>query len=383
MAWQETGKNDEKLKFISDWLKQEFKFSDLCKRYGISRPTGYYLVNRYRSECEGAFKDKPKSPHNIPHKTSFEIESELIKLKYRYPSWGPVKIKDFLIAEGIKGNWPAPSTIGEIFKKHGLVKPRKIRKRIAPHSEPLKHCLAPNDVWSADFKGHFLLSNGKYCYPLTITDNYSRYLLACDGFLSPSCDNTIKTFEKIFAQYGLPKAIRTDNGQPFCSFGFGGLTRLSIWFLKLGIMPERIDLGAPQQNGRHERMHRTLKEAAIVPKKKRLHAQNKIFSNFIEEFNFKRPHQAISSKRPYELYTKSKKRLPEVLPEINYPKDFLTRKVKMNGEISFAGKKYYVSELLYKELIGLEVIDDNRAFVYFSKLKLGIIDAKLSKIIRP
>jgi putative transposase len=383
MTWKESRKIDEKLKFIADWLKDEFKFSDLCKRYDISRPTGYYLVNRYLSEGEDAFKEKSKAPHHIPHKISSKIELKLIELKYRYPHWGPRKIKDYLTAEGVKGYWPAKSTIGEIFKRHGLVKPRKTRRRIPPHSEPLKHCQAPNDVWSADFKGEFLLLNNKYCYPLTVTDNYSRYLLACDGFLSPSCNNTIKTFEKLFAEYGLPLAIRTDNGQPFCSYGFGGLTRLSIWFLKLGIMPERIDLGAPQQNGRHERMHRTLKEATILPKKNNLKKQNRIFSQFIKEFNFERPHEALSSKRPSELYVKSRKQLPNKIPEVNYPDEFCIRKVKMNGEISFKGKKYYVSELLYKEPIGLEKIDDDRAFLYFSKLKLGIIDAKSDKIIRP
>lgn len=181
----------------------------------------------------------------------------------------------------------------------------------------------------------------------------------------------------------MPNAIRTDNGQPFCGLGIGGLTRLSIWFLKLGIMPERIDLGAPQQNGRHERMHRTLKEATIVPGRHTLQEQQKLFDFFINEYNVERPHQALNSKRPNEIHVKSKKQLPDKIPEVYYPDEFLIRKVKMNGEIQIQGKTYYVSELLHREPIGLEKIDENRAFVYFARLKLGILDLKLDKIIRP
>jgi transposase InsO family protein len=383
MCWKKTNEKDEKLMFICDWLKDEFDFSFLCKRYGISRPTGYSLINRYKEEKEGAFQEKSRAPHKIPHKTKFEIEAELIRLKHRYPNWGPSKVKDYLTVEKIPGEWPAASTIGEIYKRHGLVKSRRRRKKVPAHSEPLKHCTAPNEVWSADFKGHFILSNGKYCYPLTITDNYSRFIFACDGFESPNHENSIRTFERIFAEYGLPEAIRTDNGQPFCGLGIGGLTKLSIWFLKLGIMPERIDFGSPQQNGRHERMHRTLKESAISPGKNNLIEQQKIFDNFIKEFNTERPHQALNSKRPHEVHVKSIRALPSRMHEVCYPDGFIVRKVKMNGEVQFEGKKYYVSELLHKEQIGLERIDDNRAIVYFSKLKLGILDTKLDKIIRP
>jgi len=383
MAWKNSCIKDEKLMFISDWLKKEFTHTVLCARYGISRPTGYLLINRYMKEREGAFNERSREPHNIPHKTSYKIEKYLLTLKYRYPKWGPAKIRDFLIAEKIKGKWPAASTIGELFKRHGLVKKRRLRKKVAAHSEPLKHCHGPNAVWSADFKGQFHLKNGRYCYPLTVTDNYSRYLLGCDGFESPSCENTIKSFHKIFMENGLPDAIRTDNGQPFCGVGLGGLTRLSIWFLKLGIMPERISLGSPQENGRHERMHRTLKEATIISGQRTLKEQQKLFNNFITEFNTKRPHEGIQSKRPGEVYVKSKKQMPKRLPEVSYPQHFEIRRVKVNGEIKFANKRYFVSEHLHGEPIGLEMIDQARAIIYFARLKLGIIDARLNKILRP
>jgi transposase InsO family protein len=383
MPWQDTDKNDEKLNFIVDWKKNEFSFSELCKRYQISRPTGYALVNRFQREGVEGLKEKSKAPLSTPHKIAEEVESFLLQLKYRFPKWGPAKIKDFLMVEGIEGDWPASSTIGEVYKRHGLVRPRKKRKRIVAHSAPLKHCSHPNAVWSADFKGHFKLKNKRYCYPLTITDNFSRFLFACDAFESPNCENTIKTFKRVFLEYGLPDTIRTDNGQPFCSFGVAGLTRLSIWFLKLGITPERITMGAPQENGRHERMHRTLKEAVIIPEKNTLCEQQAKFDAFIEEYNTLRPHSALKGLRPNEVYTKSLRQFPEKLTELVYPDEFSLRKVKCNGEIKFAGKRYFVSELLHGETLGLERVDDHRAIVYFSKLKLGMIDSKSKKIIKP
>jgi putative transposase len=383
MSWQESKISEEKLMFINDWLKQEFTHAALCDRYQISRPTGYELIKRYKDEGVAAFKERSRAPLNIPHKTPEAIEAKLLALKYRYPYWGPSMIRDFLIREGIEGLWPAASTIGEIFKRHGLVKPRKLRKKAAAHSEPLKQCVAPNQVWSADFKGQFRLKNEKYCYPLTMTDNYSRFLFLCEGLDSPNCNDAMRCYEKVFREYGLPDSIRTDNGQPFAGLAVGGLTRLSIWLLKLGIMPERISPGCPQQNGRHERMHRTLKEATIIPRKNTLKEQQKLFDNFQVEFNTKRPHQALNGMRPAEVHTRSTRNMPDKIPEIIYPNSFLLRKVKTNGELKFAGKRYFVSELLHGETIGLDFIDEDRAILYFSKLKLGIIDSRLNKIIRP
>lgn len=383
MGWREQSIKDEKVKFIGDNLKKEFDFSELCRRYGITRPTGYALVKRFEQESVEAFEEKSRAPHHIPHKTDREIEKVLIDLKHRYPSWGPKKIRDYLIAEDMEETVIAASTIGDIYKRHGLVKPRRTRKRVPAHTEPLKHCKQSNDVWSADFKGHFRLKDNSYCYPLTITDNYSRFLLLCQSLKSPTCDNTIKYFEKVFIEYGLPCVIRTDNGQPFCGMGLGGLTRLSIWFLKLGIMPERIALGCPEQNGRHERMHKTLKAETIIPKTKTFRQQQNIFNRFIEEYNTQRPHQALEGKRPVEVYRKAKREYPTKLDEVYYPDNYIIRKVKHNGDIKFAGKRYFISELLHQEPAGLEPIDENRATIYFAKLKLGIIDARLDKIIRP
>jgi hypothetical protein len=253
---------------------------------------------------------------------------------------------------------------------------------VPAHTEPFALCQTPNDIWSADFKGQFRMGNQRYCYPLTISDNYSRFLLACEGLESPNTDSSIKQFKKVFQTYGLPFAIRTDNGQPFASTGIAGLTRLSIWWLKLGISPERIKPAKPQQNGRHERMHRTLKAATAAPPKENLRAQQTSFERFLKEYNYERPHQGLNGKRPADIYQCASRTLPDKLPEVIYPHTFDIRKVRSNGEIKWCGKKYYVSELLHGEPLGFEVIEDGRAILYFARLKLGIIDARHDKIIR-
>ena len=265
MSWQESSVKEEKLLFIASWLSGEYSFATLCRRYDISRKTGYKLVNRYQEEGEKAFEHRSHTRHHHPNELSMETKECLISLKYRFPHWGPMKIRDWLLIERPGITWPASSTIGDLFKKQGLIKPRKRRRRTPAYGAPFADCCAANDVWSADFKGQFKLGNGHYCYPLTVSDNHSRYLFSCDGLASPNLQGTMRCFKRIFEEFGLPNAIRTDNGQPFAGVGIGGLTRLSIWWLKLGILPERIAPGCPQQNGRHERMHRTLKQATALP----------------------------------------------------------------------------------------------------------------------
>lgn len=226
------------------------------------------------------------------------------------------------------------------------------------------------------------MGNRAYCYPLTVSDNFSRYLLLCKGLERPTLEGTRKGFEHLFREYGLPKAIRTDNGQPFAGVGIGGLTRLSIWFLKLGILPERIEAGCPQQNGRHERMHRTLKQETTKPAGKDLLSQQRQFDEFRRIYNSERPHEALDGKRPAEIYTRALRTYPSQLPEIIYPDSYEIRKIKLNGEMKWRGKRYYVSELLVHEPIGLEVIDDGRAILHFAGLKLGLVDARTDRIIR-
>ena len=337
-----------------------------------------YLSSRLHIE------EKSHTRHHHSNETEGRKIQRIIELKYRYPKWGPEKLHNWLMRNEAKAGWPAVSTMGDILKRNGLVKQRKYRRRVPAQGVPFLECDAPNVVWSADFKGQFRLGkNGAYCYPLTVSDNYSRFLLACVGLERPTLEATIRCFKKIFYEYGLPDAIKTDNGQPFASVGMGGLTRLSIWWIKLGIIPERIEAGCPEQNGRHERMHRTLKEATALPAKETFRNQQKCFDFFKQEYNYERSHQALEGKRPSEIYRKSIRSLPSKESEIYYPGYFEVRKVRTNGQIKWCGKKYFVSELLRSEPIGLEIIDEGRAILYFSNLKLGIIDARENKIIRP
>ena len=383
MNWSNTNVKNEKLKFIGDWLKKEFTFTDLCKRYDISRKTGYKLIYRYELEGERALEERSHARHFHPNQTDSVIQARLIELKHRYPKWGPNKLHDWLLLNEPEVIWPAASTIGDLLNKYGLVKPRKYRKHVPASDLILSEYKSANQVWSADFKGQFRVGGRDYCYPLTISDNYSRFLLECKGLTSPNLEDSKKVFEKVFYEYGLPDRMRTDNGQPFAGLGIGGLTRLSIWWLKLGIMPERIRPGCPQENGRHERMHRTLKEATALPAEDNFKRQQNSFDHFRQEYNHERPHQALNGKRPGDVYEKSRREWFGKEFEVIYPYDFEIRKVRLNGEIKWFGKKYYVSELLRGEPIGLETIDDGRALIYFSRLKLGMIDARQDKIIRP
>jgi transposase InsO family protein len=383
MPWQKTPTKVQKMRFISDWLGQEFSMSDLCTRYKISRQSGYLLVKRYEEEGEAAFVERPHTRHVHPNQTPENIIRLILETKQRHLDWGPITIRAWLNKNMSNFSWPAVSTVGDILNRHGLVKKRYSRKHTPPHSEPLRECDAPNKVWSADYKGQFKMKNEKYCYPLTMTDNFSRFLFCCDGFDRIHAKSAIKSFENVFREYGLPDAIRTDNGYPFAGVAIGGLSELSIWLLKLDIMPERIEPGCPQQNPRHERMHRTLKAGIKHNLKYSLGRQQKWFNHFLKEFNEERPHQALALKTPASVYRKSNRSYPTKIGEINYSDKFLIRKVKTNGEIKYFGKRYFVSELLHGEAIGLEMIDEDRAIVYFGRLKLGIIDSKLDKITRP
>lgn len=382
MSWQITNAKEERKLFIVDWLKREFTMKALCARYGVSRKTGYKWLERFKQEGEKGLEERSHARHSYANETPKEIKKRLIELKLRFPTWGPQKLLDWLEEEERDRAWPASSTIGEILKRHGLVKPRRYKRRVVSQNEPFSECDSNNAVWSADFKGQFKVG-GSYCYPLTIMDNFSRYLLSCEGLKHPNMEETRRCIERVFKEYGLPASIRTDNGQPFASIGLGGLTALNIWWIKLGIRHERIQPGCPQQNGRHERMHRTLKEATAKPAEGNFEDQQRSFDAFRKEYNEERPHQALAKKRPAEIYTGSLRPYPEQIEEVHYPNHYLIRQVKTNGEIKWFGKRYYVSELLHKEPIGLEPIDEERAIVYFGHHKLGLIDARSDKIIRP
>jgi transposase InsO family protein len=300
----------------------------------------------------------------------------------KYKSWGPRKLVYWLKQHYPDRSWPAISTAGNILKQAGLVKNRKKRSRTPPYTQPFQECLEPNLVWSADYKGQFKTGDGQLCYPLTITDNYSRYILGCTALRHPNYIGSKPVFESIFKKFGLPAAIRTDNGAPFASTGLGGLSSLSVWFIKLGIKPERIKAGSPQENGRHERMHRSLKAATAKPPKGSHREQQKAFNVFISEFNNERPHEALGMRTPACCHKLSLRSYPEKLPEITYQGNYLIRQVRHNGEIKWKGEKVYVSAALAKEPVALKQKGEHLWEIYYSTYLLGILD-ELDMRIKP
>jgi transposase len=386
MPWKETCAMEEREAFVQAWLSREFTMSELCERFEVSRPTGYKWVERFRSEGRAGLADRTRAAHRHPNALPVEQQAAILTLKRRHPSWGPITLRDWLRREQPRQNWPAASTVGDVLKRHGLVQPRRRRWHTPPHTQPFRAIVAANDVWSADYKGQFALGNGQLCYPFTLTDNFSRYLLCCQGLYGPQGQPTRACLERAFREYGLPRAIRTDNGTPFAGVAVGGLSRLAIWWLKLGILPERIDLGKPQQNSRHERMHRTLKAATAHPPKANFSAQQRAFNRFRSEYNDQRPHRSLGQgRRPSEWYRSSPRPYPQHLPEVHYPDRCVLRKIKHNGSMRWDGDYIYVAKILAGEYVGLQPIEHDRWEVFFAQLPLGVFDARsrTNSIIRP
>jgi len=324
---------DERLKFVARLLEGE-KMAGLCREFGISRKTGYKIFNRYKELGIDGLHDQSRRPLRYANQLPFQLESRILALKKEHPTWGAPKIREKLIREYPQVRTPAKSTVHAVLDRHGLVKKRK-RRRYRAQGTPLNHVHRPNALWCADYKGEFKLANKRYCYPLTITDYRTRYLLACDALDSTKEDHAFTVFERTFKEFGLPNAIRTDNGIPFSSqAAFFGLSHLAVWWLRLGINIERIKPGNPQQNGRHERMHLTLKQEATKPVAFNFLQQQERFDFFIDEYNNDRPHQALNMKYPGELYTPSARpfRQPEPL---EYPFHDRTIQVTNCGRLCF------------------------------------------------
>ncbi len=380
MPWKETCVMDEKVHFISAWLRNAYTMSELCDGYGISRPTGYKWAERYKQSGLDGLKACSRRPHHHPMSVPEAIKEQIIEVKLSHQSWGPKKVLDYLRRREPGRRWPVDSTAGEILKRAGLVRRRRRRRRVCADSQPFAACDRSNRVWSADFKGQFHLGNGAWCYPLTITDNYSRYLFECRALASPTKAGVWPWFEWVFREYGLPEAIRSDNGVPFASLALGGISHLSKWWIKLGIKPERIKPGKPSQNGRHERMHRSLKAATALPPKGTMAAQQQAFDVFVPEYNEERSHEALERRTPAEVYQSSDRTYPAILKAIDYDSSYRVRSVRQNGEMRWNGQFVYVSEVLAKERIGLKQIDEHCWQVYFSFYLLGTFDRRVGKI---
>lgn len=381
MAWKETCAMDQKMQMIKLWKSDRYTITDLSILHDVSRKTIYKWTKRYKTEGSIGLENRSKAPLHHRNATAEGMVKIIIAVKQQHPRWGPKKIIASLRERYRELHYPAISTVSEILKRKGLVTPRVRRHRTMAYTAPFTECDKPNDVWSADFKGQFRMGNGKLCYPLTITDNYSRYLLYCKGLDHPSLKETKPCFERVFKEYGLPIAIRTDNGAPFASIGLGSLSKLSVWFMKLGIRPERIAPGHPEQNGRHERMHRTLKAATANPPRRNRTVQQKAFNKFIYEYNCERPHEALGQKPPVVVYQKSSCRYLSRLPKTVYGPAALIRKVNRNGEIKWKGKAIFISKSLIGEHLALKQKDEHLWQLWFMHYPLGIVNVTTRKVL--
>jgi transposase InsO family protein len=380
MPWKETSVMDQKVQLISDWLGKGYNIAILSRIYGVSRPTVYKWIRRYEVSGIDGLQDLSRAPLCHPNATSTEVIEAIKEIKLKRQRWGPKKILIWLKEHHPERWWPSASTIGGVLKREGLVQARKRRRRVPAYTEPFKDCDESNQVWSADYKGRFKTQDQRYCYPLTITDNHSRYLLECRGLQHPSFVETQPWFEWVFRKYGLPYAIRTDNGPPFASAGLGGLSRLSVWFIKLGIIPERIDPGCPAQNGRHERMHRTLKEHTTNPPGGNLLGQQEMFERFKYEYNYERPHEALGQKSPSSVYTPSSRAYSEKIPKIEYDEGVEARYIHKKGWFKWKGKSILLTKALAYETVALEQTDDHLWEIRFNSYKLAKLNEKTGKI---
>ena len=345
--------HDERVNFVREVEAGDESIADLCRVYGVSRKTGYKWWARYEQEGVAGLADRSRAPRSHPNAVGADDEAAILALRAQRSSWGERKLHAFLERERPEQAWPSPSTIGAILKRHGLTYARRRRRHATP-SSTLSDATAPNQVWAIDFKGHFRTGDGWRCDPLTISDTASRYLLRCQAVERPNYAHVQPLLEATFREYGLPRALRSDNGPPFASVALGGLSRLSVWFLRLGVVPERIEPGHPEQNRRHERMHRTLKKETASPPRATARGQQRAFHSFQRDYNEQRPHEALGMATPASVYVPSPREYPARLPEMEYPSRYQLRRVAERGDIHWRNRVVFLSEVLAGETVGLE-----------------------------
>lgn len=373
MPWKAKRPMDLKMEFMTRLQRGE-RMTDLCVEYEISRKTGHKLKNRYEALGPLAMQEQSRAPKVIPHKTPPELVELLVSERRAHPSWGPKKLK-VVLEQRLGHAFPSRTTIGDILVRAKLIERKPTRPRYRPRPTGLSDACCPNDGWSIDYKGQFRLGDGSYCYPLTLSDQYSRFILGCDGMAAIQQEQARQSCELVFRQYGLPRVIRSDNGTPFASLGLAHLTKLSVYFLRLGIKLERIRPSHPEENGRHERMHRTLKRETTRPARHNLLQQQQAFDAFIEEFNQRRPHEALGMQCPGQVYTKSARRYPDRLAAPEYPTHDDTLEVDAQGRIRLHQSRcVYISEALSGQLVGIREEEPERWLVSFLNLDLGYIE---------
>jgi putative transposase len=380
MPWSQTSPMQQKTLFIADHLRGTRTITDLCCEYRISRKTAYKWIDRFMRRGPAGLEEESRRPRHSPLRTDPQVVSAILELRQRHPTWGAKKILHVLHRRHPKWLLPHRATGYDILNRYGLIRKQPKRRKIGHPGKPKSLILAPNQVWCADFKGEFRMGNGEYCYPLTVTDGFARFLFDCRGLRSTAVVPSKAVFTRIFKEYGLPQKIRSDNGVPFATNSLARLSSLSAWWIRLGVMPELIEPGKPQQNGRHERMHRTLKAEATRPPASGFIAQQRKFDHFRHEYNHERPHEALDMQTPASVYEPSPRAMPDKLLPLEYPDRYEVRLVSKNGGIRWHHDWVNVSITCAGEYVGLEEIDDGIWNVYFGKLKLGRLLEKHMRI---
>ena len=375
----ETTTVEERAALAQAFLSGQWSMTEVCERYGVTRPTGYKWVARYRAGGDEALRDRSRAPHHAPHQTGPDLERLVLAARAQY-GWGARKLLEVLRTRHPTRAWPSRSTVNAVLDRHGLLrKQRRPRRWTHPGVAPL-HTDAPNQVWPADFKGQFKTGDGRYCYPLTVTDHFSRALLACRGLPSVRTRDATPAFRALFRAHGLPDAIRTDNGVPFASVGLQGLSRLSVWWMQLGIVHQRIRPARPQENGQHERMHRELKRETARPAAATGRAQQRRFDAFRQRYNTERPHEGIGDRTPASLWTPSARPYPERLVPPDYPPHLEVRRVSPVGTISLHSREPFLTRVLQGEHVGLDEVDDGVWNIVYYGTLLGRLDERTLRI---
>jgi transposase InsO family protein len=372
---------EEKLRFIFEYDLDEQTMQELCRKYGVARETGYVWLRRYRAYGLAGLAEHSRAAQRHHNQIPEEIERIVLELRQAHMRWGPRKLKRILERDEPGRHWPAASTIGALLQREGLVVARKRRLRTPPYGEPLAHAQQANRVWCADFKGWFRTADGQRVDPLTISDAHSRYLLRCQAVEKTNTARVQAIFEAAFREYGMPQAIRTDNGAPFASRALAGLSRLAVWWIKLGIVPERIQAGHPEQNGRHERMHRALKAEAAQPPANNRRQQQKELDRFRHDYNEVRPHEALQMRTPAEEYQPSPRKFPARVPDPEYPLTMLVRTVRHHGHFRWKQNDVFLSEVFWGESVGLLPEDERWFTIYFAQLPLARFDSHKLQVI--
>jgi transposase InsO family protein len=379
----ETCAVDERMRFVLAAEADEEPVAAVCRRFKVSRKTGYKWLDRYREAGVEGLADRSRAPLNHPRAVPAAIFERCLAVRRAHPTWGPVKVRAWLMRREPRECWPAASTIGVLFDREGLTVQRRRRRRAPPSSAPFAACAAANDVWCVDFKGWFLTGDGTHCEPLTLQDAHSRYLLRCQAVGRTDTEHVWPILDAAFREYGLPQALRSDNGPPFASTGAGGLSRLAVLVLKAGVTPERIAPGKPQQNGRLERLHLTLLLDTASPPARSLRQQLDRFREFRHVYNDERPHEALGNTPPGDHYAVSPRRWDGVLRPPDHAADQAVRRVRHNGEIKWCGHSIYIHQALAGEPVSLEEGDDGSWTVRYGPIELGVIDHRGDRLKRP